>query len=80
MKRQPAPRWLVGLCCFLAAVAAVLALVLGGAGIFDAIVISGILGVVLAELMGELFERIARGSRAPRRSAIQTPVKHQKEK
>lgn len=30
MKRQPAPRWLVGLCCFLAAVAAVLALVLGG--------------------------------------------------
>ena len=55
-------------------------LVLGGAGIFDAIVISGILGVVLAELMGELFERIARGSRAPRRSAIQSPVKHQKEK
>ena len=54
-------------------------LVLGGAGIFDAIVISGLLGVLLAELMGELFERIARGNQPARESAVHNPVR-QKEK
>ena len=51
-------------------------LTLGGAGVFDAAVISGVLGVVLAELLGELLERFVRGNRAPVRSAVQTPVKH----
>jgi len=40
-------------------------LVLGGAGIFDAMMISGILGVVLAELVGEVLERLSRGSERP---------------
>lgn len=31
-------------------------LVLGGAGVFDAIIISGILGVALSELIGEIIE------------------------
>lgn len=35
-------------------------LVLGGAGIGDTVVISGILAVLLAELVGEIVERIAR--------------------
>lgn len=54
-------------------------LVLGGAGVFDAMVISGILGVVLAELIGEIVERFARGTEKPVDSPIQNPVK-QKEK
>lgn len=54
-------------------------LILGGAGIFDAMMVSGILGVVLAELVGELFERIARGSERPQTSPIHNPVR-QKEK
>lgn len=36
-------------------------LVLGGAGIGDTIVISGVLAVLLAELVGEIIERISRG-------------------
>lgn len=36
-------------------------LVLGGAGIADTVVISGVLAVLLAELVGEILERIARG-------------------
>ena len=35
-------------------------LVLGGAGIADAVVIAGVLAVLLAELVGEIVERIAR--------------------
>lgn len=54
-------------------------LVLGGAGAFDAAVISGLLGVVLAELMGELMERIARGNQPARETAVHNPVR-QKEK
>lgn len=54
-------------------------LVLGGAGIFDAMMISGILGVVLAELVGEVLERISRGSEQPVSSPIHKPVR-QKEK
>lgn len=37
------------------------ALVLGGAGALDAIVLSGITAVMLCELFGEIMERIARG-------------------
>ncbi|MBR2700206.1 MAG: DUF1614 domain-containing protein [Clostridia bacterium] len=40
-------------------------LVLGGAGVYDVIVISGLLAVLLAELIGELTERAARGRRRP---------------
>ena len=54
-------------------------LVLGGAGIFDAMVISGLLGVILAELVGEILERFARGTREPIHSPIQSPA-HRKEK
>lgn len=51
-------------------------LTLGGAGVFDAVVISGVLGVILAELAGEIIERLVRGAQPPVRSAIRTPVKH----
>lgn len=54
-------------------------LVLGGAGVFDAIVISGIIGVVLSELIGEIVERVTRGSERPVDSPIENPVR-QKEK
>lgn len=50
-------------------------LVLGGAGIFDAMIISGILGVVLAELVGEIIERFARGNERPVHSPIHNPVR-----
>ena len=39
-------------------------LVLGGAGLADSVVISGILAVLLAELVGEIMERIQRGKTA----------------
>jgi len=50
-------------------------LVLGGAGVFDAIVISGLTGVVLAELVGEVFERVVRGSAPPNRENVVNPVR-----
>lgn len=50
-------------------------LVLGGAGVFDAMIISGILGVVLAELVGEIIERFARGNERPVHSPIHNPVR-----
>jgi len=51
-------------------------LILGGAGIFDAVVISGLLGVLLTELIGEIFERFARGDHKPVKSEIHNPVRH----
>lgn len=42
-------------------------LALGGAGAYDAVVISGILAVLLAELIGEITERATRGNRRPNR-------------
>lgn len=42
-------------------------LVLGGAGAFDVIVISGLLAVLLSELIGETMERIQRGRQRPTR-------------
>lgn len=51
-------------------------LLLGGAGVFDAIVISGILGVLLCELIGEMLERITRGRERPAVSPIHNPVRH----
>lgn len=43
-------------------------LVLGGAGAMDAIVFSGIIAVLLAELLGEALERLTRGQRAPQKA------------
>ncbi len=48
-------------------------LVLGGAGVLDAMVISGIIGVLLAELIGEVAERMVRGKNPPKDSNIHTP-------
>lgn len=42
-------------------------LVLGGAGAFDVIVMSGLIAVLLSELVGEIFERIKRGRQRPTR-------------
>ncbi len=50
-------------------------LTLGGAGIFDAVVISGLLGAILAELIGETIERFVRGSIRPTESPIHNPVR-----
>lgn len=41
--------------------------VLGGAGAFDGIVVAGLLGVLLAELLGEVLERMQRGAKRPSR-------------
>lgn len=41
------------------------AFVLGGAGAFDGIVIAGLLAVLLAEILGEMIERITRGRKPP---------------
>lgn len=38
-------------------------LILGGAGVADAVVVSGVLAVLLCELVGEIVERMARGRR-----------------
>lgn len=40
---------------------------LGGAGAFDGIVIAGLLAVLLAEILGEVIERIKRGKKPPAR-------------
>ncbi len=50
-------------------------LVLGGAGVFDAVVISGLLGVLLSELIGETIERFVRGNERPAESMIHNPVR-----
>ena len=42
-------------------------LVLGGAGAYDVIVLSGLIAVLLAELVGEAIERAKRGRRRPTR-------------
>lgn len=45
-------------------------LVLGGAGAFDVIVMTGLIAVLLSELVGELLERIQRGRRKPAREFV----------
>ena len=50
-------------------------LVIGGGGAFDAMVIAGLLAVVLAELVGEILERVARGNKAPVHSHVKHPLK-----
>jgi len=41
--------------------------VLGGAGAFDGVVIAGLIAVLLTELLGEVIERMSRGTRRPSR-------------
>ncbi|MBQ2700511.1 MAG: DUF1614 domain-containing protein [Clostridia bacterium] len=50
-------------------------LVLGGAGMFDVTVISGLTAVILAELVGEAVERFSRGKEPPEHRPIENPVK-----
>ena len=45
-------------------------LVLGGAGGFDVIVISGFLALLLSEIVGETIERIQRGKKRPMREFV----------
>ena len=40
-------------------------LVVGGAGALDVVVISGLTAVLLAELVGEIVERVSRGNHRP---------------
>lgn len=54
-------------------------LVLGGAGAMDAMVISGILGVLLCEFIGEILERVTRGKRSPEDRPIKSPVRNSPE-
>ncbi len=51
------------------------ALVLGGAGAVDAVVISGILAVLLAELIGEIIERMARPKNRENKDSVYSPVR-----
>lgn len=41
--------------------------ILGGAGALDGIVVAGLVGVLLAELLGEIIERMKRGTQRPTR-------------
>ena len=50
-------------------------LMLGGAGAMDAIVLSGLLAVLLAELVGEINERIARPHRRENRDPVDIPFR-----
>ena len=50
-------------------------LVLGGAGAMDTIVISGILAVLLAELVGEILERMARTEEPEAREDVHVPMR-----
>lgn len=50
-------------------------LVLGGAGALDVVVISGLLAVLLAEIVGEIIERMARPNRRENRDAVDTPIR-----
>ena len=48
---------------------------LGSAGMMDTVVISGLIAVLLAELMGELIERMSRQDEQERREASRIPVR-----
>ena len=50
-------------------------LMLGGAGALDVVVLSGLIGVLLSELMGELIERVVRRDRRENRDRLDTPVR-----
>lgn len=46
-------------------------LVLGGAGAMDAVVISGVIAVALCEVVGEILERMTRGTKKPEDRAFE---------
>ena len=48
---------------------------LGGAGAMDTVVISGLIAVLLAELVGEILERMARPNRRENADAVDTPIR-----
>lgn len=48
---------------------------LGSAGMMDTVVISGLIAVLLAELMGELIERMARPEQREQLEAVRVPVR-----
>lgn len=48
---------------------------LGSAGMMDTVVISGLLAVLLAELMGELIERMSRPNQPEHRETVRVPVR-----
>lgn len=50
-------------------------LMLGGAGAMDVVVLSGLIAVLLAEIVGEIIERVTRGNRMPDREGVDTPVR-----
>ena len=50
-------------------------LVLGGAGAYDVIVISGLLAVLLSELVGEILERAARANGQEPSPNLETPFR-----
>ena len=50
-------------------------LYLGSAGAMDVVVMSGIIAVLLAELVGELIERAARPNRRENKDPVATPVR-----
>ena len=55
-------------------------LVLGGAGAMDVVVISGLLAVLLAELVGEVIERMTRPHRRENRDPVATPVRKEEKR
>lgn len=55
-------------------------LTLGGGGVFDAMIFSGILGVLLCELIGEILERISRGKEPAEHGRVENPIKEKEGK
>ena len=51
---------------------------LGTAGAMDTIVISGLIAVLLSELVGEVIERMARGDRRPGDNMLEMPVRKER--
>lgn len=50
-------------------------LMLGGAGAMDVVVLSGLIAVLLAEIVGEIIERVTRKNGRPDRDRVETPVR-----
>ena len=54
-------------------------LVLGGAGAMDTIVLSGLIAVLLAELVGEILERLARPRQRENRDPVDSPIRRRQQ-
>lgn len=55
-------------------------LILGGAGAMDVVVISGLLAVLLCELLGEVIERMARSKERVNHDPVATPVRKEEKR